>query len=166
MLLNLHKCNHFDFSCDRPRQREPEEIQHLGVFLKMKVPFFSSCKQELITTLIDKLICQKFKQGDSLMDQGDVGDCMYIIYEGQCGVYVFNSKTDLSPESSHNAVAILGANTVVGESAVTDVFEEGTRSATIVAHTEVVTLKLTKQNYQKILKQHQDDERMARLRYL
>ena len=100
------------------------------------------------------------------MDQGDVGDCMYLIYQGDCGVYVFNEKTSLSPESSHNAVALVGANTVVGESAVTDQFEEGIRSATIVAHTDVVTLKLTKNNYQKILKQHQDDEKMARLRYL
>lgn len=45
---------------------------------------------------------------------------MYLIYQGDCGVYVFNEKTSLSPESSHNAVALVGANTVVGESAVTD----------------------------------------------
>ena len=54
------------------------------------------------------------------MDQGDVGDCMYIIYKGECGVYKFNNMTKYTPESDHRAVAIIGANTVVGESAVTD----------------------------------------------
>ena len=91
---------------------------------------------------------------------------MYIIYKGDCGIYVFNNKTKLTPESDHRAVAIVGANTVVGEKAVSDILDDGYRSATIVAHTNVITLVLTKENYQKILKRHQDDERLARLEYL
>ena len=51
-------------------------------------------------------------------------------------------------------MATLGANTVVGHTAVVDKFDSGRRSATVVAHTEVVTLVLTKTDYQKILYQH------------
>lgn len=133
----------------------------------MKVPFFASCKKELIITLIDKLVCHEFNKGDSLMDQGEIGDCMFVIIKGECGVYVFNDEeAQLNPNNVLQAVAIIGENTVVGESAMTDDFENGKRSATIMAHSQVITLKLMKTHYQKILKQHQDDERMARLKYL
>ena len=47
-----------------------------------------------------------------VMDQGDIGDCMYIIYTGECGVYIFKSEHD-GFSGSHKAVAILGANTAV-----------------------------------------------------
>ena len=70
---------------------------------------------------------------------------MYIIYSGECGVYVFRKTDDVM--SSHRAVAILGANQVVGETAVVDKFDSGKRSATVVAHTEVVALRLTKDDY-------------------
>ena len=84
-----------------------------------------------------------------VMDQGEIGDCMYLIYSGECGVYVFKRSDDAL--SSHRAVAIIGANQVVGETAVVDKFDSGRRTATVVAHTEVVALRLTKDDYQKIL---------------
>ena len=58
--------------------------------LKFRVPFFRDYTTELITTLVDKLECKVFLQGESLMDQGEVGDCMYIVYTGECGVYIFD----------------------------------------------------------------------------
>ena len=104
------------------------------------------------------------------MDQGAIGDSMYIIYSGECGVYIFSRKdaavemgremsngekeTDEYPLQSYKSVATLGANTVVGHTAVVDKFDDGRRSATVVAHTDVVTLVLTKNDYQKILYQH------------
>mmetsp|Transcript_24946 Transcript_24946/g.33411 ORF Transcript_24946/g.33411 Transcript_24946/m.33411 type:complete len:151 (+) Transcript_24946:745-1197(+) len=99
------------------------------------------------------------------MDQGEIGDCMYIIYSGECGVYIFKSEHD-GLAASHSAVAILGANTAVGESAVIDKFDNGYRSATVLAHTEVVTFRLTKSDYQKILYQHQIMERQRRFEFL
>ena len=91
------------------------------------------------------------------MDQGDIGDCMYIVYSGQCGVYIFDQEQKSggdSPPPTHRAVAIIGANTVIGEQAVVDKFDSGRRNATVLAHSEVVTLVLTKFDYQKILYQH------------
>ena len=107
--------------------------------------------KDLITTLVEKLECCEFKKGESLMDQGDVGDCMYIICKGECGVYVFNLKKRGEAEQTHRAVAILNKNTVVGETAVVDKFDTGKRSATVVAHEDVTTLSLTKKDYQQIL---------------
>ena len=97
------------------------------------------------------------------MDQGAIGDSMYIIYSGECGIYIFSSKDaeaemgqevsngeqtkEITSLLSYKSVATLGANTVVGHTAVVDKFDSGRRSATVVAHTEVVTLILTKTDY-------------------
>ena len=80
------------------------------------------------------------------MDQGEIGDCMFIVYSGELGVYVFD-KDHNDKSEQHRAVAILGANTVIGEQAVVDKFDSGRRNATVLAHTEVVTLVLTKTDY-------------------
>ncbi len=66
-----------------------------------------------------------------VMDQGDIGDCMYVIYSGQVGVYIFKATQQ---DSNHHAKAILSANAVVGETAVIDKHTENRRPATLVAH--------------------------------
>ena len=76
------------------------------------------------------------------MDQGEVGDCMFIIYSGECGMYIFDERN--RQEKILKPVAILGANTVVGEEAVINKFDSGKRTATVLAHTDVVTLVLNK----------------------
>ena len=77
---------------------------------------------------------------------------MYVIFSGECGIYVINQQEEGYSSStvhlkSHRAVATLGANTVIGEKAVVDKFDTGRRNATVVAHNEVVTLVLTKDDY-------------------
>lgn len=81
------------------------------------------------------------------MNQGDIGDCMFIIYSGMCGVYRFNN-TD--PDKTNRAFATLGPNTEVGSRAVVD-RKPDKRMATVMAHNEVIALKLTKQDFQNIL---------------
>ena len=97
------------------------------------------------------------------MEQGDVGNVMYVIYSGECGIYKFNNRTAGSREFQE--VAVIGANIVVGEKAVMD---EGNdvREATVLAQSDVVTLVLTKQDFQQILYQHQVANRMKRLDFL
>ena len=63
-------------------------------------------------------------------------------------------------------MATIGANTVVGETAVIDPYDTGKRNATVLAHTEIVTLCLTKDNYQKILYQNTITEKAKRLEFL
>lgn len=54
----------------------------------------------------------------------------------------------------------------MGEKAVIDRFDSGYRAATVLAHTEVVTLVLTKEDYQKILYQHQVMEKIRQIEFL
>ena len=132
----------------RAKNREIEEREHMIFYLKYRVPFFSDTSKDLISTLCDKFHTIVFNQGESLMDQGDEGDCMFVIYSGECGVYIFDAQNQAN---SHKAVAIVGANTVVGESAVMDKFGDPRRKATVLAHSEVVCLSLTKDDYHKTL---------------
>ena len=64
---------------------------------------------------------------------------------------------------SHHCVAIVGKNTVVGESAA---LNDGRRKATVMAHSDVVALRLSYVDYHKILYQHQIMERQKRFEFL
>lgn len=147
----------------KPFQREIEEREHLILYLIWQVPFFQKKSRELVHTLVDKLECREFAKRESLMDQGAVGDCMYIVMRGDCGVY---HKKEQDADSTFACVANLGSNTVVGENGVSDRFEDTARTSTILAHTEVITLRLNKTDYQNTLYQHQIMERQKRLEFL
>ena len=61
---------------------------------------------------------------------------------------------------------IIGANTVVGEKTVINKFDSGEREATVLAHTDVVTLVLSKQDYQKTMYTWQIMEKQRRFEFL
>ena len=86
---------------------------------------------------------------------------MYIIYSGKCGIFKL-----LSDRSGYEQVAEISANSVVGQKAVMDDGSGNLRDSTVMAQTEVIALRLTKQDYQQILYQHQVANRMKRLDFL
>ena len=92
---------------------------------------------------------------------------MFIIHSGECGVYIADKKTnaDESEETTYTRVAILAGDTVVGHTAIDDIAPER-RSATVVAHADVVALELTKIDFQKTLAQHELLEKMSRYEFL
>ena len=73
---------------------------------------------------------------------------MFIIHSGECGIYLADKKTDAndSEETTYTRVAIITGDTVVGQNCVVEI-EPGRRSATVVAHEDVVTLELTKTDF-------------------
>jgi CRP-like cAMP-binding protein len=89
-----------------------------------------------------------FKKGDTLIRQGDVGDSLYIIYDGNCGVYLNKENSRGEIKRSKQAVTTLTDGAVVGEQALNDRQTTMYRSAHIIAHSEeVVALVLTKVDY-------------------
>ena len=81
------------------------------------------------------------------MDQGDIGECMFIIFSGSCGIYKFRTNQKLNDE--HSEVATIGANIVVGERAVMDE-DTNIRDATVLAQSDVIVLVMTKKDYLEI----------------
>ena len=63
-----------------------------------RVPFFADYKRDLLVPICERVECKKFKPKETLMEQGDVGNVMYVIYSGECGIYKFNNRTAGSRE--------------------------------------------------------------------
>lgn len=49
------------------------------------------------------------------MEQGEIGDSMFIIFKGECGVYINQTSNQIENQT---AIAVLGANSVTGDKAV------------------------------------------------
>ena len=86
------------------------------------------------------------------MREGTVGDCMYIIYEGECGVY----KNEPDGKRAKFAATVLKRGAVCGESSLktTDTYEmeEGRRNASIISHNDkTCCLELNKADYHEIV---------------
>jgi NADH:ubiquinone reductase (H+-translocating) len=83
---------------------------------------------------------QHFQPGEIIFNQGDIGDNVYAIQEGECEVV---RETDGKCET----IAVLNAASFFGELAV---LEDCTRNATIRARTEVRVLSMSKADFNRI----------------
>ena len=72
--------------------REPTEKNYLSCYIQFSIPFFHDMNKLLLDAIVERLDCQKFTRGDYLMEQGACGDNMFIIMEGECGIYVTNTR--------------------------------------------------------------------------
>ena len=89
-----------------------------------------------------------YKDGEVIVRQGDVGDCLFVILEGQAEV--------LSEESGKEVrLRVAGKGEIIGEMAV---FERVARSATVRALGEVRALTVDKKNF---LRRIQEDPTVA-----
>ncbi|MEE8057559.1 MAG: cyclic nucleotide-binding domain-containing protein [Pseudomonadales bacterium] len=98
-----------------------------------------------IRNVLKKFEAQCFAAGDTILRQGELGDCCYFIKEGVAGVYQANDKKNPS-----ELVAELGVGRCFGEDALVN---EDVRNATIVMHSNGVLMKLNKQDFFLLLKQ-------------
>ena len=75
-----------------------------------------------------------YLDGDPIVRQGEIGDCMYVVQAGQVDVV-------LGTEDEEQHLAVLGPGDFFGEMAV---FERELRSATVRARGEARVLKIDK----------------------
>ena len=61
---------------------------HLAAHLQFRIPFFLGFKRVLINKIVDRLDHIICKPGDVFVRQGDIGDCMFIIYKGRVNVFL------------------------------------------------------------------------------
>jgi len=78
-----------------------------------------------------------YSDGDVLVRQGDVGDAMFVIQEGEAEVLVEKDGVQVR-------VRIAGEGEIIGEMAV---FEREARSATVKALGELRALTIDKRNF-------------------
>ena len=110
-----------------------------------KVPVFENLEAALIADIVSMLRPQMAIQGEVIMREGDMADCMYFIASGECEV---------------NAVAgaiVLGPGDFFGEIAL---LEHGRRYATVSARTTCQLLMLTGEDFDELL-ERSDGLRLA-----
>ncbi len=106
-------------------EQEVEILRRIPLFANVE-----SAKLKLMCFASERIT---YKSGQSLFEQGDVGDAAFIIIEGAADVIV-----------THDAplvVAQVGKDDIVGEIAI---LVDIPRTATVTATSDLTTLKITK----------------------
>ena len=100
---------------------------------------------------ISGVLGKVYREGEVIIRQGDVGDCMYVIQRGE--VELLRREGD-----KEYCLAVLGAEDFFGEMAL---FDQETRSATVRALTDTWVLSLGKRTF--LQRAHEDPSLAFRL---
>jgi len=106
------------------------------------VPLFAGLDQTTLRSLAANLQNEHFERGATLMRQGETGDRLYVIREGDVDVLVDDGR------GSERRLAQLHAGDYVGEIAL---LREVPRTATVRARTAVETYSLSRESFQSML---------------
>lgn len=97
-----------------------------------------------IRNILDKFSAQYVSAGDTILRQGELGDCCYYVKEGVAGVYQADDQ-----KSRPSLVAELSVGRCFGEEALVN---NAPRNATITMHSNGVLMRLDKQDFFLLLK--------------
>ena len=99
--------------------------------------------EEKIERLVDQLEPEEFEEGFCIMRQGEPGDELYIIEEGEVAVYVADAPAHKRGEVGEK-VATLGVGRIFGEKAL---LSEDKRKATLFATSHLKCLRLERDEF-------------------
>jgi len=88
-----------------------------------------------------------FTAGETFIRQGEPGDCLYIVVDGEVEIAATDGK---HAGSGATPVAVRGPGSVIGEMAV---LSGGTRAADCVARTDVLALQLSRDDFLEMLEE-------------
>ena len=108
-----------------------------------QIPFFHGLNKNNLEKLKAKLEILNFKAGEIIFNEGEIGDCMYIVIDGNVKVFITDEKG-----SSHE-VARLGKNESFGEIAL---LTGAPRSASIQAILDSTVIRLSKKQFDDLVK--------------
>lgn len=116
------------------------------VRLLRQVPMFAkvdAARLKLICFTSDRLV---FDRGETVFEQGDTGDAAYLILSG-------GAEVEVETRAGPMHVADVGPHKIVGEvSALCEV----PRTATVRATSELVTLRLDKEQFMRLVEDYPD----------
>ncbi len=105
-----------------------------------QVPLFAGLDDRELERLADRFQERSFPEGATVLEEGSTGTSFYVIAEGNTTVSV-----------GGDVKATLGPGDYFGEMAV---FEEGVRSASVVAATDLRTYFLTPWEFRPYVEEH------------
>jgi CRP-like cAMP-binding protein len=107
------------------------------VLVLKSLSIFNETPETILSELAPLMQEEEVEAGRILFQEGDIGDCMYIIYKGE--VKIHKGKATL---------AILGEKEVFGELSLLD---SETRSASATAHTDCFLFKIDQEPFYELL---------------
>ena len=113
------------------------------VELLRNIPLFAKIEPAKLKLLAFTSERMTFQAGDTVVRQGDAGDAAYIIVSGSADITVQTDGTELK-------VAEVGRNDIIGEIAI---LCDVPRTATVTATGELVTLKISKELFFRMIKE-------------
>jgi CRP-like cAMP-binding protein len=105
-----------------------------------RVPLFAGIPGDVLASIALLAEEVRFRAGETMIRQGEPGDCLYVTVDGQTGITI----------SGAGQVAVRDAPTVLGEMAI---ILRRPRSAGCVALTDVLALKIDHAPFQELLAQ-------------
>ncbi|HVX29846.1 MAG TPA: cyclic nucleotide-binding domain-containing protein, partial [Nitrolancea sp.] len=117
------------------------ELQHERDALR-RIPLFAGLDQTTLNWLGANLQNERFESGTTLMRQGEPGDRLYVIRDGDVDVLVDDGS------GSERRLAQLHAGDYVGEIAL---LRDSLRTATVRARTPVEALSLSREHFESML---------------
>ena len=120
------------------------------------VPLFSQLHPQDRKQIVARFTPFKAKEGTVIVREGEPGDCMYFITSGSVGVYTLLLDADEQAEAGGVSedepllLATLKSGDFFGEQAIVS---EEPRSATVIAQSDVMMLRLTKYDLDAVLQE-------------
>lgn len=114
-------------------------------------PIFANLNRNETDALAALLTEKHFQKGESLTIEGGKVDCIYLIVSGSVNVEHHSRQNQ---KIKINAVTSLGPEDAVGLDEEGFYSKTGLRTATVVATTNVVTLRLTLSAFHRFLEAH------------
>jgi CRP/FNR family cyclic AMP-dependent transcriptional regulator len=105
-----------------------------------KVPLFEGLEDDDLERLADRFQERRFSEGDTVLAEGATGTSFFVIGDGNANVSV-----------GGGSVTTLGPGDYFGEMAVVD---EGVRSASVVAATDLNSYFLTPWEFRPFVEEH------------
>lgn len=117
--------------------------QQLSELLKKHV-IFSVLSEETIEELVLKLEMVSVSMGENIVNEGEPGDCAYLIYAGRVRVF---HQANGKPVT----LATLSSGDLFGDIAI---LRDDVRSASVRAADDVVLFRIGREDFQKLLERH------------
>ncbi len=123
---------------------EPEENGDDWMTTLLKSPIFRALPPANLQRILINLKSMEFKQGETIIKQGEPGDFYYLIKQGECLLL-----RQPSPKLKPIKLGELKAQDTFGEDAI---LSGNPRSVSVIAKTDVSLLRLDKENFIELIK--------------
>ncbi len=113
-----------------------------NVQILSRVPLFTGLGEKQLRKLANRLTKRDYQEGEAIITQGKGGEGLFVLSEGSA------EAVRIQPDGEKITVNAFGTNDFFGELALLD---EGLRTASVIAKSDVTCLILTRWDFKGIL---------------